>query len=175
MGKPCDPATVNAGQRLVSSEFSLRPAVPADAPALAALVNAAYGHYVSRIGMLPGPMTYDYANVIATRQVTVAERGGQIAGLLVLGVTDEGFLIDNVAVDPIHRGKGLGKALLAFAESAARRGGFDSIHLFTHEKMTENLALYAALGYVEYDRRPGGSFSLVFMRKQLRGSSQVPL
>lgn len=33
--------------------------------------------------------------------------------------------------------------------------------------LTENLALYGRLGYVEYDRRPVTGFSLVFLRKQL--------
>jgi ribosomal protein S18 acetylase RimI-like enzyme len=146
---------------------SLRPAKPAEAPEVTELVNAAYGHYVERIGRRPGPMTEDYAEVIRDRQVTVAERGGAIAGVIVLTVTDEGFLIDNVAVHPTHRGTGVGRALLEFAEVEARRAGFDSIYLFTHEKMTENQALYARIGYVEYDRRSQGDFSLVYMRKQL--------
>jgi hypothetical protein len=33
--------------------------------------------------------------------------------------------------------------------------------------MTENLALYSRIGYVEYDRRSQGAFSLVYLRKQL--------
>jgi hypothetical protein len=33
--------------------------------------------------------------------------------------------------------------------------------------MTENLALYARIGYVEYDRRSQGAFSLVYLRKHL--------
>jgi hypothetical protein len=37
------------------------------------------------------------------------------------------------------------KALLAVAEGEARRAGFDSIYLFTHEKMAKNLALYAKI------------------------------
>ena len=45
--------------------------------------------------------------------------------------------------------------------------GFDSIYLYTHEKMTENLALYSRIGYVEYERRSQGAFSLVYMRKHL--------
>jgi hypothetical protein len=49
----------------------------------------------------------------------------------------------------------------------ARAQGFDSISLNTHEKMTENLAIYSRIGYVEYDRRSQGDFSLVFMRKHL--------
>jgi GNAT superfamily N-acetyltransferase len=148
-------------------EYSFRPAIEADVPKVTALVNAAYGHYVERIGMLPRPMTDDYAEVIANQRVTVAESHGTILGVIVLTVDDEGFLIDNVAVDPSHRGKGLGRALLEFAEAEARRAGFDSIYLYTHEKMAENLAIYSRIGYVEYDRRSQGEFSLVYMSKHL--------
>ena len=147
--------------------YLLRPATGSDAASVAALVDAAYGHYVEPIGMRPGPMTDDYAEVIRDRQVTVADHDGAIVGVVVLAVTDEGFLIDNVAVHPSRRGTGLGRALLLFAEAEARRAGFDAIYLYTHEKMTENLALYSRIGYVEYDRRPQDGFSLVYMRKQL--------
>jgi hypothetical protein len=53
------------------------------------------------------------------------------------------------------------------AEAEARRAGLDAIHLYTHEQMSENLALYSRIGYVEYDRRSQGGFSLVYMRKRL--------
>jgi len=150
-------------------EYSFRSATGADVSKVAALVNAAYSHYVERIGMLPRPMTDDYVEVITKRNVTLAESDGAIVGMIVLTVDDEGFLIDNVAVDPSHRGRGLGRALLEFAEAEAWRAGFDSIYLYTHEKMTENLAIYSKLGYVEYDRRSQGEFSLVYMRKHLAG------
>jgi ribosomal protein S18 acetylase RimI-like enzyme len=146
---------------------AFRPATTEDAPQVAELVAAAYGHYVQRIGGRPRPMTDDYEEVIRTRQVTVAERHGAIVGVIVLAVTDEGFLVDNVAVHPAHRGTGLGRALLELAEAEARRAGFDAIYLYTHEKMTENLALYTRIGYVEYDRRSQGAFSLIYLRKQL--------
>jgi ribosomal protein S18 acetylase RimI-like enzyme len=112
-------------------------------------------------------MTMDYEEVIRNARVTIAERNGAIVGVLVLNVTDEGFVIENVAVHPSERGRGLGRALLELAEAEARRAGFDSIYLYTHERMTENQALYARIGYVEYDRRPQDGFSLVFMRKKL--------
>jgi ribosomal protein S18 acetylase RimI-like enzyme len=152
---------------MTNFEYSFRSAIGADVAKVTALVNAAYGDYVERIGVVPRPMTDDYAEVIKSYRVTVAESHETIVGVIVLTVTDEGFLIDNVAVDPSHRGEGLGKALLEFAEAEARRAGFDSIYLYTHEKMTENLALYSRIGYVEYDRRSQGEFSLVYMRKQL--------
>jgi GNAT superfamily N-acetyltransferase len=148
-------------------EYSLRSAKEPDASKVATLVDAAYGHYVERIGILPRPMTDDYAEVIANQRVTVAESRGTTVGVIVLNVDEEGFLIDNVAVDPAHRGQGLGKALLEFAEAKALSAGFDSIYLYTHEKMTENLALYSRIGYVEYDRRLQREFSLVYMRKHL--------
>jgi ribosomal protein S18 acetylase RimI-like enzyme len=151
----------------VPTPYSFRLAAAADAVEVAELVDAAYGHYVERIGALPGPMTEDYAEVIATRWVTVAERHRAVLGVIVLAVTDEGFLVENVAVHPGHRGRGLGRALLELAETEARRAGFDSVYLYTHEKMTENLALYARIGYVEYERRSQGAFSLVYLRKQL--------
>jgi ribosomal protein S18 acetylase RimI-like enzyme len=148
--------------------YSFRSATAADASAVAGLVESAYEHYVERIGRPPGPMTDDYAEVIRDHQVTVAERRDAIVGVIVLTVTDEGFLIENVAVHPSVRGTGLGRALLEFAEAEARHAGFDSIYLYTHEKMVENLALYSRIGYVEYDRRSQGEFSLVYMRKHLR-------
>jgi len=147
--------------------YSFRRAGPPDARAVAALVHAAYGHYVERIGITPGPMTDDYQQVIRDYHVTVAEHDAAIAGVIVLRVTEEGFLIDNVAVHPAHRGRGLGRALLDLAETQARRAGFGSIYLYTHEKMTENLALYSKIGYAEYDRRTQEGFSLTYMRKQL--------
>lgn len=146
---------------------SFRPAEASDALNVTELVNAAYGHYVNRIGRRPAPMTEDYAEVIRNHRVTVAEGEGALVGVIVLAVTGEGFLIDNVAVHPAHRGTGLGRALLEFAEAEARSSGFDSIYLFTNEKMTENLALYSKIGYVEYDRRSRGESSLVYMRKHL--------
>jgi ribosomal protein S18 acetylase RimI-like enzyme len=146
---------------------SLRPATVADAPRLTEVVQAAYGHYVKRLGSRPRPMTDDYADVVRRHSVTVAESGGEIVGLIVLGVDDEGMFVDNVAVDPSQQGRGVGRALLEHAETTARSGGFDSVYLYTHELMTENLGLYSRAGYVEYERRLHGDACLVYMRKRL--------
>ncbi len=150
-----------------SRDWSLRAARDDDAAELAALVDAAYGHYVERLGMLPGPMTDDYTAVIRDREVTIAECEGEIVGAIVLGPGEEGFTIENVAVHPARQGEGIGRSLLELAETEARAAGHDTVHLYTHEKMTENQALYARIGYVEYERRAGDGFSRVFMRKRL--------
>lgn len=69
------------------------------------------------------------------------------------------------AVHPDAWGQGVGRALLEHAEAEAVRAGFDSIHLYTHETMTENQELYARIGYREYARRLDGDSIVVFMRK----------
>ena len=148
-------------------ELHLRPATAADAPRLTDVVQAAYGHYVERIGGPPRPLLDDYDEVVRRHAVTVAERDGEIVGLIVLVDDAEGFSVDNVAVDPADQGGGVGGVLLAHAEAEGRRRGVDAIHLLTHELMTENLELYAYLGYTEYDRRSYGEGSLVYMRKPL--------
>ena len=149
------------------SEISLRPATPDDAPLVSACVRAAYEHYIPRIGKPPAPMLEDYARVIRERQVTVAVREGSIVGVLVRAPMAEGFRLINVAVDPASQKQGVGRALLQLAEAEARRQGHDRIHLSTNEKMTENQALYARIGYVEYDRRVENGYSRVYMRKTL--------
>jgi len=112
-------------------------------------------------------MLQDYSNVIRTSQVHVAEREGRILGVLELLVTDEGFLLDSVAVDPSAQGTGIGRQLLEFAENEARHHGFQSIYLMTNEKMTENQELYARVGYVLFDRQTVHGYSRVLMRKHL--------
>jgi ribosomal protein S18 acetylase RimI-like enzyme len=113
-------------------------------------------------------MIEDYAKLIQQGLVSVVEINSAIVGVLVLSVTDEGLLLDNVAVEPSSQRKGIGKYLLKFAEAEARRQGYHSIFLYTHEKMTENQSLYARIGYVEYDRRVDMGFSRVYMRKLLQ-------
>ena len=63
----------------------------------------------------------------------------------------------------------MGRALLKLAEAEARRAGFASIYLFTHEGLVESRAVSEQIGYVERERRPMKGFSLVFMRKPLTG------
>lgn len=154
----------------------IRPAQPADEAAIAAIVERAYGVYVERIGMRPGPMDDDHGEQVRRGLVHVAEDErpdageegvGEVVGLIVLVELADRLLIENVAVAPARQGEGIGRRLLGFAEEAARRAGIGTVALYTHEKMTENLALYAGLGYEEYERRPENGFSRVFMSKRL--------
>lgn len=147
--------------------FELRQAAASDAANIAACADAAYRPYVARLGKPPAPMIADYDDVIATAQVWVATRGDVLLGFLVLKASDDAFLLDNIAVDPEYRGLGVGKTLMQWAETEARRQTYSAIHLYTHERMMENQALYARNGYREYDRRTEHGFDRVFMCKRL--------
>ena len=148
-------------------KIGLRPATAEDAASIASCVCEAYVHYIERIGKQPGPMLEDYAEVIRHSQVHVAISEGRVVGAIVLQITGEGFYVDNVSVRPAVKGQGVGRLLLELAESEARKQGHASLYLATHERMTENRALYARAGYVEYDRRLVNGYPRVFFRKAL--------
>lgn len=145
----------------------IRPARPDEAEIVRDIVHAAYRHYIARIGKPPGPMLDDYARRVADDQAWVLEEAGNITGVLVLEQTGQGFLLDNIAVAPCAQGGGRGRTLIAFAEAEARRRGFGEIRLYTHALMTENLALYKRLGFVETARITEKGFDRVYMTKPL--------
>lgn len=149
------------------SDVTIEQAQPDDVPAIEALVREAYEPYIARIGRAPGPLREDYAAIVATGRALVARRGGRVVGLLVLSVRPDHVLVENVAVAASERGTGLGARLLAIADDRARETGLSEVRLYTHERMTENLAYYPRRGYVETDRRTEDGFARVFFAKRL--------
>jgi N-acetylglutamate synthase-like GNAT family acetyltransferase len=138
-----------------------------DVAAVTAVVNDAYSVYVTRNGKIPGPMRDDYARLIGEQRVHVLEDGGEIIGLVVLIPEQHAMLLDNVAVSPPLQGRGFGVQLIAFAEARARELGFATIRLYTQDVMTENLALYARLGFVETHRAEELGLNRIYMSKAL--------
>lgn len=147
--------------------FHIRLAGPEDRAAVEAVVEAAYAPYVPRLGRKPGPMLEDYAALIAGRHVHVLYEAGRIVGILVLIPDKHEMLLDNVAVLPESQGRGFGRALIAFAENAARGRGLHAVRLYTNEAMTENIAFYESLGFVETHRTEEKGFRRVYMTKLL--------
>ncbi|HYM63072.1 MAG TPA: GNAT family N-acetyltransferase [Gaiellaceae bacterium] len=147
--------------------MSIRVAEPADVDAVSSCVQAAYAIYVERIGRPPAPMSADYDALVAAREVWVACEDETVVGVLVLRPRQNSLILENVAVSPTRQGRGIGRALIGFAERHASELGLRAVKLYTNERMTENLSLYPALGYVETGRRREAGFSRVFFRKQL--------
>lgn len=151
-----------------SAEIHL--AHPSDLDAVRDCVTAAYSSWIDRIGRRPIPMDADYAALIHAGEVYVIRGQEAVSAVLVVRPLAESLLIENVAVAPSHQKQGLGRALLTFAEQVALRHGLTSVTLYTNVLMTENIALYQRVGYVETERRMEHGFGRVFMRKMLRAS-----
>lgn len=150
---------------------TVRLAVEDDANAVRSCVTAAFEHYIKRIGKPPAPMLLDFSAEIKAQHVWIAEVEMRIVGAIVQYETRLGFYIDTVAVLPSKQGKGVGRALLTFAEEEACRRGYNSLYLCTNSKMTENQVFYPRIGYVEYERKHEAGYDRVFYSKDLVGGS----
>jgi N-acetylglutamate synthase-like GNAT family acetyltransferase len=146
----------------------IRRAVKNDENAVRQCAESAYDRYVAAIGRKPAPMVADFAAQIAAGQVYVeAGEADELQGFIVFFPVSDHMFLENVAVQPAAAGQGIGKSLIKFCEAEAWRLGLRSVHLYTNEKMTENLSIYPRLGYVEVDRRTEDGFNRVFFEKQL--------
>ncbi len=134
-------------------KITIRHANVDDAQEMKRCAEAAYQRYTFRLGKPPAPMLVDYTSIAARGEAFVAQIDGKVVGILVFAICDDRITLDNVAVFPEYQGKGIGRRLVQFAEDEAGRRGFPTLDLYTNEAMTENVAIYTRLGYVEFDRR----------------------
>jgi len=146
----------------------IRRAVLADEAAVRACAVAAYTRYIAAIGRPPAPMVADFGAQIAAGIIHVATgTGGQVQGFVVFFAKGEAMVLENVAVHPDAAGQGIGRALIAACETAARQAGLRAVDLYTNAKMTENLSIYPRLGYARTGRRMEDGFDRVYFRKTL--------
>ncbi|MGW6275009.1 GNAT family N-acetyltransferase [Streptomyces sp. NPDC055060] len=144
---------------------AVRPATPADVPAVRAVTDAAYRPYIERIGVVPVPMEADHAADVAAGRVFVT--GDPVVGVLVLVPYEDHLFLDSVAVHPEAAGRGVGRRLLAFVDERARSLGLGEIRLYTNAMMWENQKIYPRYGYAMVERRVDGPYDRFHYRKTL--------
>jgi GNAT superfamily N-acetyltransferase len=152
----------------VDGSTSLRRGRAADAAAIRSLTRAAYAKWIPVVGREPKPMSADYDAAMLVHRFDLLHVDGELAALI--ETVDEGdrLLIENVAVAPGFQGRGLGRRLLAHAETVAADLGYRRIRLYTNQRFTENLQLYARLGYrVDSEDPIDGGLVRVNMSKAL--------
>ena len=152
----------------VEQTIAIRKAAPGAAEIISSITNAAYAKYVPLMGRKPQPMTADYQQILAEHPVWIMWIGERPAGVLVLMHEPDAMLIYSVAIAPEYQKRGLGRRLLAWAESEAQQAGYASIRLFTNALMEANIALYTRLGYVETRREPFHELTIVHMHKPIQ-------
>ena len=150
------------------NDLRLRRANAADAPALNALARAAYEIYVPIIGREPMPMAVDWATLLPVQEIWIVDgSSSEAVASLALELEPDHLVIWSVAVAPAHQGRGLGRSLMAFAETRARALQRSEIRLLTNARMERNIARYRRLGYAETHREELADRILVHMRKTI--------
>jgi ribosomal protein S18 acetylase RimI-like enzyme len=109
----------------------IRPAVPADVPRLTEL-TAATGFFRPEEVVALGEVLDDYfegglaADAAANHCCHAFEQDGRVAGYVYFAeaeMTDRAWYVWWIAVDPTIQKRGVGRALVTFAEDEARRRG----------------------------------------------------
>ncbi|WP_406009825.1 GNAT family N-acetyltransferase [Streptomyces sp. NBC_00637] len=147
----------------------IRPATAADVPAVKAVTDAAYAHYIERIGQVPQPMEADHAADVAAGKVFVTgdPLTGGVVGLVVVEAFTDHLFLDSIAVRPDAHGTGVGRRLLRFVDAHARALGLPEVRLYTNAMMWENQEIYPKYGYTVVERRVDGPYDRVHYRKRL--------
>lgn len=131
----------------MAGAIEFRRAGPSEAEAIRALTRRAYAKWVPLIDREPKPMTADYAAAVQNHRIDLLLVAGVLAGLVEIVDQGNGWLVENVAVEPDFQGRGLGSHLMAHAEEIARESGARRIWLYTNEQFAENIQFYQRLGY----------------------------
>jgi len=145
----------------------IRKATADDVAHIGAIARAAYSKYVPRIGREPAPMSADFAAAVAANHVVVIETAGAVNGYMIAWAESDAYFIEDIAVDPARRGKGLGRTLIDHAVDEAQRHCLSALRLYTNAAMAENLSWYAHFGFVETHRATEMGFERVYMRWNL--------
>jgi ribosomal-protein-alanine N-acetyltransferase len=128
----------------------LRPAGPADLPALVEIEQAAFaGESWSEATIrqeLAGPSRY----------YVVAERDATVVGYAGASLGDDADIL-TVSVLPAYRRFGIGRLLVLDLVEAARRARARAILLEVREDNHPAIGLYASLGFEPIARRGGGA------------------
>jgi len=141
----------------------IRPAQPADLPALLAIYNDAVVHTTASWDLLPWTAV-QHAEWYATKAehrhpILVAEADGEIVGYSAYGPFREkaGYaatMEHSVYVRADRQGKGIGRALMVAIIEAARANGVHALIGGLSSDNDVSMALHHSFGFVEVGRLP---------------------
>jgi ribosomal protein S18 acetylase RimI-like enzyme len=126
----------------------------ADALALAELYARAWEPYRGRVNdrliadQSPPPEEVE-AWLLGGFEVYRATLEGELVGAVRCSFPTGACLLDRLAVDPDHRGRGFGKFLAEHALARAKRAGVGRVWLYASPKLETAVNLFDALGFRE--------------------------
>jgi GNAT superfamily N-acetyltransferase len=149
-------------QTAESNPLLIRAARPEEAEAIVALIQRAFGEYRGKLrpesgALLETPDTIRAA--METGTILLAERADRILGCVSVRRKDDCAYAGRLAVEPMERGIGVGRALLAAAETLTRQIGSNRLRVDVRLKLRDNRAFFRALGFIEGAERCHPGFS----------------
>ena len=170
--------------------LTIRPAGPADAPALAAIYGDAVLHGFGTFEEDPPSAAEMEARRAAIAEkglpYLVAEAGGQVLGFAYASPfrTRPAYrytIEDTVYVSPDAKGRGVGRAVLSAVLAACERMGFRQVVAIVGDSgNAASIGLHRALGFEQKGVGQGFGFKhgrwvdIVFMQKALNGGDSRP-
>ncbi|MEK6217500.1 MAG: GNAT family N-acetyltransferase [Boseongicola sp.] len=125
---------------------AIRTATADDADKIRQVIESAYAIWIKRLPDLPDVASGASGEIEAGR-MHVLEIGGVVAGVLNADTHHDTLHVMNIAVEPKHSGKGVGRALIAHAETLAKHARVHRLALATHKDMGGNVSMYEHLGW----------------------------
>lgn len=105
-----------------------------------------------------------------TRKIVLFLLSGSLNRILTRNIGDDELYISNISVDPDMRGKGVGSALIMYAETLARKHGYRRMLLDVSTKNAGAYRLYERMGFEAYTKRSSllfGRHSVTAMRRNV--------
>ena len=146
----------------------IRPARFSDLHQIRFLAQTAFAPYAMRMGQKPAPMSADYRELVAIGKVQVYIIENAVRGFIVFHVDGPDVHIEAMAVAAKFRGRGVGRNLLNFADTAGIKAKCRRVVLYTNVLMFENIAYYKSKGFQEVDTRHQDGFERVYFERYLK-------
>jgi GNAT superfamily N-acetyltransferase len=152
----------------------VRPAAPADAPALPAIEASAGALFetIPELAWVSGhaPTSAEaHLAFIAEGISYVAEDEGALVGFLVGSFHGGDLYIDELSVAAGYQRRGFGQALIAAADAHARAAGYTRLTLTTFRAVPWNGPYYRRLGFREFSPAPASYLGAILAREAARG------
>lgn len=136
-----------SGAPVSSEDFVLRNAVPADIPAIVALINSAFavekffktGERIDAAG---------FVEMLLHGEFLLLESSGAIIACVYVRITNERAYAGTLAVDPARQKAGIGRRMMRAAEDYARSHGCAVLDIRIVNVRPELSEIYTKLGFV---------------------------
>jgi N-acetylglutamate synthase-like GNAT family acetyltransferase len=139
-------------QTTESNPLLIRAARAEEAEAITTLIHRAFGQYRGMLRPESSALLEEADSIRAamtTGTILLAVRSDRIVGCVSVHRKSDFAYAGRLAVEPMERNVGVGRALMAEGETLARRMGMARLRVDVRLKLRDNRAFFKALGFVE--------------------------